>query len=94
MNKGELIDKIAADANISKVQVNRMLDSFLKVAAAALVKGEKIKFVGFGTLSPRKRKARNGRNPMTGKVLIIPAHKVAVFRTGEELAKKLNKQKA
>lgn len=89
MNKGDLIDKIASDAKITKVQANAALDAFLNNASASLRKGEKVILVGFGSFSVARRAARKGRNPQTGKVINIAAKKVVKFRAGNELAKKV-----
>lgn len=89
MNKGDLVKKIAGDAKITKTQAQAALNSFINATAGALKKGDKVTLVGFGTFSVSKRSARKGRNPQTGKVISIPAKKVAKFRAGSELAKKV-----
>ena len=89
MNKAELIEKIAGDAEISKKQANAALDSFTEAVAKTLKKGDKVTLVGFGTFSVSKRAARNGRNPQTGAVIKIKAKKVAKFKAGKELSAKL-----
>ena len=91
MNKGELIEKIAKDAKVTKTQAGDALDSFLSSVTTTLSKGGKVTLVGFGTFSTGKRKARKGRNPQTGKEITIKAKKVAKFKAGAELAKKVNK---
>lgn len=91
MNKGDLIDKIAKDAALTKVQAGEALDSFIGAVQGALAKGDKVTLVGFGTFSVSKRAARVGRNPRTGKEIKIKAKKVAKFKAGAELAKKVNK---
>ncbi len=91
MNKGELIDKISKDAKVTKGQAGDALDSFLNAVAGTLSKGGKVTLVGFGTFSVSKRLARKGRNPRTGKEINIKAKKVAKFKAGSELAKKVNK---
>ncbi len=91
MNKGDLIDKIAKDAGLTKVQAGEALDSFMGAVQGALSKGDKVTLVGFGTFSVSKRAARVGRNPRTGKEIKIKAKKVAKFKAGAELAKKVNK---
>ncbi len=91
MNKGELIDKIAKDAKLTKGQAGDALDSFISGVAATLGKGGKVTLVGFGTFSVTKRAARKGRNPRTGKEINIKAKKVAKFKAGAELSKKVNK---
>ena len=74
MNKGELIDKIAKDAKISKVQASNALNSAIDGVTSTLKKGSKVTLVGFGTFSVSSRKARTGRNPQTGAPLKIPAN--------------------
>lgn len=91
MNKGELIDKIAKDAKVTKGQAGDALDSLINSVAGTLAKGGKVTLVGFGTFSVSKRAARKGRNPQTGKEITIKAKKVAKFKAGVELAKKVNK---
>ena len=91
MNKAELIDKIAKDAKVTKGQAGDALDSFINAVATTLSKGGKVTLVGFGTFSVSKRAARKGRNPQTGKEINIKAKKVAKFKAGAELAKKVNK---
>ena len=89
MNKAELIDKISADAEISKKEANAVLDSFTEAIAKTLKKGDKVTLVGFGTFSVSKRAARTGRNPQTGATIKIKAKKVAKFKAGKELAAKI-----
>src|SRR5919198_5733031 len=91
MNKGELIDKIAKDAKISKVQASNALNSALDGVTSTLKKGSKATLVGFGTFSVSSRKARTGRNPQTGAPLKIPAKKVTKFVPGAELKKAVNR---
>ena len=89
MNKGDLIKKMATDAEITKHQANAALNSFMMCTGTALKKGEKVTLVGFGTFGVSKRMARKGRNPQTGKVIQIAAKKVVRFRAGTELTKKV-----
>lgn len=91
MNKGELIERIAKDAKLTKVQAGDALDSVLNAVSGTLAKGGKVTLVGFGTFSVSKRKARKGRNPRSGKEITIKAKKVAKFKAGSELSKKVNK---
>ena len=91
MNKGELIDKIAKDAKVSKVQASNALNSALDGVLSTLKKGGKVTLVGFGTFSVSARKARTGRNPQTGAPLKIPAKTVTRFVPGAELKKAVNK---
>ncbi len=91
MNKSELIDAIAADAKMTKVDAGNALASFISAVSKTLKKGDSVTLVGFGTFSVTKRAARTGRNPQTGKPLQIKAKKVAKFKAGSELAKVVNK---
>lgn len=85
MTKEQLVTKIAKDCNLSKRQANDAVKSFIGSVTAALKKGQKVSFVGFGTFSTTKRKARTGRNPQTGEALKIPAARVPKFKAGKSL---------
>lgn len=86
MNKAELIDAIAKDGKMTKVEAKKALDAFLNVTTKALKKGDKITLVGYGTFSVATRSARKGRDPRTGKEIKIPAKKVVKFKAGAALA--------
>ena len=83
MTKAELVEKAAKDAGISKAAAAKALDSFIDGVVKSVKKGNKVAFVGFGTFSVSKRKARTGRNPQTGKPIQIPARKVPKFSAGK-----------
>ena len=85
MNKGDLVGKIAKDAGLTKRQAEAAFDSLISGVASALKKGQKVTFVGFGTFSVSRRKARTGRNPQTGAPIKIAARKVPKFTPGKEL---------
>jgi len=87
MNKAELIDAIAKEAKLSKVDSGRALDATITAISKSLKKGEGVILVGFGSFSIAKRAARTGRNPQTGKPIKIAAKKVAKFKPGAALAK-------
>ncbi len=89
MNKSDLIDAMAKEAKSTKTEAKKALDAFVKVVGKSLKKGEKVVLVGFGTFSVNKRAARTGRNPQTGKPIKIAAKKVAKFKAGAELSKKV-----
>jgi len=89
MNKGDLINKIAKDAEITKTEAQAALDSFIGATSTALKKGDKVTLVGFGTWNVKKRAARKGRNPQTGKIINIAAKKVVRFKPGTDLAKRV-----
>jgi len=83
MTKAELVEKAAKDAGISKAAAAKALDSFIDGVVKSVKKGNKVAFVGFGTFSISKRKARTGRNPQTGEPIKIPARKVPKFSAGK-----------
>ncbi|HRN16167.1 MAG TPA: HU family DNA-binding protein [Xylanibacter oryzae] len=90
MNKSELIDQIAAASGLSKGDSKKALDATVKALKEALVKGDKIALVGFGTFSVNERPAREGINPATKQKIQIAAKKVAKFKAGAELTNELN----
>ncbi len=85
MNKSELIDAIASEADISKASAGRALDSMLGSIKGALSKGDSVSLVGFGTFSVKQRAARTGRNPQTGATIQIKAATVPGFKAGTAL---------
>ena len=87
MNKGELIDAMAADTGLTKTQAAACLDSMMTSIRKVLKKGDKVTLVGFGTYSVSKRAARTGRNPQTGKAIKIPASWAPKFRAGADFKK-------
>lgn len=90
MNKTELIDRIAEAAGISKVAAKKALDATTDAIKEALVNGEKVQLIGFGTFSVSERAEREGINPSTKQKIKIAAKKVAKFKAGAELADALN----
>lgn len=89
MTKAELIAVMAGGAGISKAAASKALDAYVGAVTKELKKGGKLGLVGFGTFSVTKRKAREGRNPQTGKTIKIPAKKVVKFKAGKGLADKV-----
>lgn len=85
MNKADLIDKIAADASITKTAAGAALDSLIDNVTSALKKGQRVTLVGFGTFAVSERKARVGRNPRTGEAITIAARRVPKFSAGKAL---------
>jgi DNA-binding protein HU-beta len=85
MNKAELVAKIAEGAELTKVQAEKALNSFIAVTAAALTAGDKITLLGFGTFSAVTRAARIGRNPQTGKEINIATKTNGKFTPGKAL---------
>ncbi len=91
MTKAELVAVMADGACITKAAAAKALDAFFAAVPKELKKSGKLSLVGFGTFSVLKRKAREGRNPQTGKTIKIAAKKVVKFKAGKELAGKVNK---
>ena len=85
MNKAELVEAVSDKAGITKKQAGSVIDAITDTVKETLSKGERITLVGFGTFHVMERKAREGRNPRTGKKLEIPAKKVPKFRAGKNL---------
>jgi len=90
VNKSELIEVIAKDADISKAAAGRALDSAIAAITKSLKKGDDVTLVGFGSFSVGKRAARTGRNPQTGATIKIKAAKVPKFRAGKALKDAVN----
>ena len=84
MNKTDLVDAIAKNTQLTKTDVESVLNSALENIRKSVKKGDDVTLVGFGTFTKAKRKARAGRNPQTGKEIKIPAMTVPRFRPGKE----------
>ena len=91
MNKAELVDAMAKETNLTKKDVESVLNSFVNQVSGALAKKDKVQLVGFGTFETRKRAARTGHNPQTGETLKIAASTVPAFKPGKALKEKVNK---
>ncbi len=89
MNKSDLIDKIAAGAGLSKGDAKKALEATTAAIKEALVAGDKVALIGFGTFSVNERPAREGINPATKEKIQIAAKKVAKFKASAELAEAL-----
>ena len=85
MNKTELVNAIAENANLSKADAKKALEATLDAIAGALKSGDKIALVGFGTFSVSERPSRTGINPRTKEQITIAAKKIAKFKAGAEL---------
>ena len=90
VNKSQLIDKIAASADISKASAGRALDAFVDAVSESLKDGDQVALVGFGTFTVRERAARSGRNPQTGAPIEIAAAKIPSFKPGKALKDAVN----
>lgn len=91
MNKADLVSAMVQDTGLSKKDSEAALNSFVNNISDALSKNDKVQLIGFGTFETRKRAARTGRNPQTGKELKIAASIVPAFKAGKALKDKVNK---
>lgn len=92
MNKSDLVAAVAAKTGSTKKDAEAAVNAFVDVVTAALVKGDKVQLVGFGSFDVRKRAARKGRNPQTKEEIKIPASKAPVFKAGKALKDLVNKK--
>lgn len=90
MNKGELIDAIAAKANLTKKDADAAFSAAIDTIIETVSGGDKVTLVGFGTFEARDRAAREGRNPSTGKPMKIPATRVPAFSAGKPFKDKVS----
>ena len=90
MNKSELVAEVAAKTGDTKKVAEASVDAVVSVIKEALMEGEKVQLVGFGSFEIRERAARKGRNPQTLEELIIPASKAPVFKAGKQLKDLVN----
>ena len=92
MNKAELVAAIAAKTGDTKKGAEASVNAFVDVITEALIEGDKVQLVGFGSFEVRKRAARKGRNPQTKEEIKIPASKAPVFKAGKALKDLVNKK--
>ncbi len=85
MNKGELIEKVASTADLTKVQAEAAVNALVSTLVDALKAGDKVTLKGLGTFEVRERSARSGRNPSTGETIEIPASKAPAFKASSTL---------
>lgn len=85
MNKTELIRAVSEKADIYKIKAGLVIDTITDAVTQALVAGDDVSLVGFGTFEVRSRAERTGRNPKTGEEITIPAARFSVFRAGKAL---------
>lgn len=90
MNKAELIDSVAAAADISKSDATHAVEAVFDAITGALKGGNAVTVVGFGTFSVSERAARTGRNPRTGESISIAASRVPKFKAGKGLKDAVN----
>ena len=84
MNREELVAEIAKQTKLTQKSVGEVLTAIIDVTQDTVKKGEKVTLVGFGTFEPRKKAARNGRNPQTGETIKIEAKTVPTFSAGKK----------
>ncbi|MFP4007601.1 MAG: HU family DNA-binding protein [Spirulinaceae cyanobacterium] len=89
MNKGDLVDKVAEKADVTKKQADAVLTATLEAIVEAVSEGEKVTLVGFGSFERRDRAAREGRNPKTGDKMVIKATRVPAFSAGKLFKEKV-----
>ena len=90
MNKAELIRSMSEKGDITKVDAEKALNAFVESVEEALVNGDKVQLVGFGSFEVRERAARKGRNPQTKEEITIEASKAPVFKAGKSLKDMVN----
>ncbi len=90
MNKSELIDAVADQADLSKAAATRAVDAVVDAITGALKEGDQVTLVGFGSFMVRERAARSGRNPRTGDTIEIAASSMPVFKAGKALKDAVN----
>ncbi len=92
MNKSQLVNAIAEKTGLTKKAAEAALAAVVDSVECALVKGDKVQLIGFGTFGTKKRAARTGRNPQTGATIKVPASKVVSFAPSSALKAKVNKK--
>ena len=90
MNKTELVANIAEKSGLTKKDAEKALGAFFESVQQALIEGDRVQLIGFGTFEVKERAARKGRNPQTGKEIAIPAAKNPVFKAGKALKDAVN----
>ena len=90
MNKGELVEAVAASAGLSRADATKAVDATLDAITSTLSNGGSVSLVGFGTFSVKARAARMGRNPRTGEAIQIAASNVPGFKAGKGLKDAVN----
>ncbi len=90
MNKEELVQEVAKKANVTQKEASEVIGAWIDTVQKTVAKGKKVTLVGFGTFEARKRSARTGRNPQTGKEIKIPAKTVPAFSAGKKFKSVVN----
>ena len=90
MNKEELVQEVAKKAKVTQKEAAEIINAFMDTVQKAVAKNKKVTLAGFGTFEARKRAARTGRNPQTGKAINIPAKTAPVFSAGKKFKDVVN----
>lgn len=93
MTKADIIHILAEGTGLTKVETSAVVDGFLATVAYALANNDRVELRNFGSFQTTSRKARNARNPRTGDIILIPEHKMPVFKASKELKKYINESK-
>lgn len=91
MNKEELVQEVSKKAKVTQKEAGEVLNGLMDTIQKTVAKGKKVTLVGFGTFEARKRAARMGRNPQTGKEIKIAAKTVPAFSAGKKFKELVNK---
>lgn len=91
MNKQELVTILSDKTNVTKAAAERFLNSFIETVSDALVEGDKVQIIGFGTFETRERAARTARNPQTGEAMKVAAKRAPAFKAGKAFKDAVNK---
>ena len=89
MNKKELVAAIATKANMTQKEADKVINLFIDEVSNCLANGEKVQLIGFGTFETRRRAARDGKNPRTGKSIKIDECRLPAFKAGKQLKNKV-----
>ncbi len=91
MNKAELVEQISKDSKLTKANIEHVINAAIEVIKQSVTSGESVTLVGFGTFTTTHRKARTAKNPVTGRVIQVPATTVPRFKPGKEFRSGLAK---
>lgn len=89
MTKKDIVLKVSDDTNMKQIEVKAVVQKTFNCIVDALARGEKVELRNFGIFKVKERRSRTGRNPRTGQVVPVPPRKVAVFKPGLEMKKKV-----
>lgn len=92
MNKADLIEAVCEENNLSKLEAKKAVDTFFEQMAQAILSGDRVEIRGLCSFHVKNYKAYTGRNPKTGKKVVVKKKKLPVFKPGEPLKKRLNSQ--